>query len=92
MLKLECQLKGKCSVTSPVYDYSGVKKEITNLFLNKKLLFINTSKSDGAVNMAECVIAIKKVAADFTVLDASHFNNYMKINRLKLIVTYTSIY
>ena len=73
-------------MTSPVYDYSGVKKEITNLFLNKKLLFLNTSKFDGAVNMAECVIAIKDVAADFTVLDASHFNNYTKKNRLKFIV------
>jgi hypothetical protein len=75
-------------VTAPIYDYSGVKKEITNLFLNKKLLFLNTSKLDGAVNMAECVIAIKEVAADFTVLDASHFNNHMKKNRLKFIVNF----
>ena len=75
-------------MTSPVYNYLGVKKEITNLFLDKNLLFINTSKFDGAVNMAECVIAVKDLATDFTVLDVSHFNNHLKKNRFKFIVNF----
>jgi hypothetical protein len=73
-------------VNPSIYDYSGIKKDILNSFVGKKVLFINVSKFDGAVSMAECVLAIKEIAASYTVLDASHMNNYMKKNRLKPLI------